>query len=75
MRDDQQQRQTQTHDGHLRRKDAVPSRQFARALDCGGDGQSASGTRAPRAAWPAARALGTPRDGTGEGVDTPPDAA
>jgi hypothetical protein len=74
MRDDQQ-RHTQTHDGHLRRKDAVSPRQFARALDCGGDGRSASAMHEPRHAWPAARALGTPRDGTAEADETPPDAA
>lgn len=72
MRDDQQ-RQTQTHDGHPRRKDAP--RQFARALDCGGDPRRATATREARQAWPAARALGTPREGDLEGADTPPDAA
>lgn len=74
MRDDQM-RSTQAHDGHLRRKDAVPARQFARALDCGGDGETSSPRREARQAWPAARALGTPREGDTEVDDSPPGAA
>jgi hypothetical protein len=72
MRDDQQ-RHGQTYDGHPRRKDAP--RQFARALDCGGDPLRASTTRESRQAWPTARALGTPREGDLAAEDAPPDAA
>lgn len=71
MREDQ----TKSLDGHLRRTDALPGRQFARALDCGGDGRTARAMRQPMAAWPAGRALGMRREGASEGDETPPDAA
>lgn len=71
----EQMRSTQTHDGLLRRSDAVPARQFARALDCGGDGESPSPRRESRQSWPTARAPGTPRDGGGEVDESAPGAA
>lgn len=66
MRDDQQKASGPMTDGPGRHNDPAPARRFARQLDCGDD-QSVT---ARRAAWPTARALGSPREG-----DDSPDAA
>jgi len=72
---DEQLRHAQGADSQGRRKDGVPTRRFARRLDCGGDERAAGVIREP-AAWPVCRALGTPRDGLDESAtDGPPDAA
>jgi hypothetical protein len=70
MRDDQQMQNIQgpgpAMDGHLRRTDEkAPARRFARRVDCG----DLTDEAARRGSWPAARAIGAPREGGG--VSTP----
>ena len=63
----EQTRASLAHDGHERRNELLPARRFTRAMDCGADGQDTCAMQ--QASVPAARALGTPRDGGDEIVD------
>ena len=64
MRDDQKQERSTPMDS-TRRVEPPPTGRHARHLDCGGS----DGTSARPRLWPAARALGTPRDGESEAPD------
>ena len=69
---DEQQRTPPAQDA--RRIESRPARAFARQLECGGDGRTASTPL--RAAWPAGRAPGAVREGSDDtSPDDAPDAA